>query len=335
LAVLGGLFLALLPSGPKVSKPKEVKRKTSASAPASAAPTATLSTGLSKTRDGFLGRLRQLVGSGIDADMMEDIEELLYTADIGVETTTRIMEDLHGLKGQQDYDTIVSHIKGAFLSALDRPASDEQSPEEGPRVIFVVGVNGTGKTTTIAKLANEFHSAGKKVVLVAADTFRAAAVQQLGVWADRIGTEFVSHPDGKSPSAVIFDGVSAGKGRGADVVLCDTAGRLHTKHNLMQELEKMARVADKAHPGAPHETWLVLDATTGQNALHQAKEFHAAIPLTGVVLTKLDGTAKGGVAIAVAQALNVPIRYLGIGEGLADLKPFQPQDFVDAIFAGS
>ena len=294
--------------------------------------------GLSKTRSGFTGRLDRIVFGKkvIDEDLMEELEEILFTSDLGVATTQEIIDRVRekvARKELKDADRLKDALKQEMLSFLQMPEASLAEPAPGdPRVIMVVGVNGVGKTTTIGKAAMRFKAEGENVMLVAADTFRAAAIEQLTVWGERADCEVVRQKEGSDPSAVAFDALSAAMARAVDVVIIDTAGRLHTRSNLMDELQKIRRVAGKKLPGSPHEVWLVLDATTGQNAISQAKVFHEAIGVTGIILTKLDGTAKGGIVIGISHELGVPIRYIGIGEKIDDLRPFEPEAFVDAIF---
>jgi fused signal recognition particle receptor len=248
--------------------------------------------------------------------------------DFGPRTAAELVGKLRALPaGFSPRDMLRRHLR-AVLEALDKPSPAPPAP---PVVLLFVGVNGTGKTTTIGKLAHRWSAAGEKVLLVAGDTFRAAAIDQLQVWGERVGAPVIAHQPGADPSAVVFDALQAARARGFSRVLIDTAGRLHTKKNLMEELKKLHRVTARELPGAPHETFLVLDAVTGTNGLVQAKEFHAAVPLTGVILTKLDGTAKGGIAVAIARELSLPIRYVGVGEALDDLQPFDPAAYVDAL----
>lgn len=299
---------------------------------------ARLREGLLKTRSHITGRLDQLMfgKKEIDENLLEDLEEILFTSDLGVSTTRKVIDLVHegmARKELNDPEKLKSALKAHMLSFLQVPEVSHSVPKSGePLVIMVIGVNGVGKTTTIGKQAHFFRENGKKVMLVAADTFRAAAVEQLEIWGERAGAEVVRQKQGADPSAVVYDALAAALSRQFDAVLIDTAGRLHTKINLMDELQKIRRVADKKLPGAPHETWLVLDATTGQNAIAQAEMFHKAIGVTGIILTKLDGTSKGGIVIGIAHQLGIPIRYIGIGEGVEDLRPFEAQDFVTAIF---
>ena len=279
----------------------------------------------------FIGRKR------IDEELMEELETLLLTADVGVPTTTRIMEDLASRvkrKSLADPQALLQALKGelrAVLQAADAPV--RQPAPERPQVILMVGVNGAGKTTTIGKLAKRLQEEGNSVILAAGDTFRAAAVEQLQTWGERNRVSVVAQQTGADSASVIFDALQAATARGADVLIADTAGRLHTKSNLMEELAKVARVMKKIDPEAPHEVMLVVDATTGQNALSQAIHFHQAIGLTGITLTKLDGTAKGGILFAIADRLKVPIRFIGVGETIDDLRPFDADEFLDALLS--
>lgn len=291
--------------------------------------------GLKKTREGFVDKIDRLVkGKKISDEFYDELEEILIGADVGVETTLDLVEELKG-RARENRLGDTEEVKELLKEILIERLGQEIKPlniSQGLSVILVMGVNGVGKTTSIAKLAYLMKEEGKRVLIAAGDTFRAAAIEQLEIWAGRVGVDIIKHKIGSDPAAVIFDAVSAAQARGADVVLCDTAGRLHTKMNLMEELKKIYRVTGKALPGAPHEVLLVLDATTGQNALSQAKLFGEVSPITGIVLTKLDGTAKGGIVIAVSNLLEIPIKYVGIGESLEDLHAFNPQDFVSALF---
>ena len=293
--------------------------------------------GLKKTRDSMMGKVDALLNSftKIDEDFFEELEENLIMADVGAVTAARICDRLRKKvkeEGLASPDQVRSGLKQIISQMLEGPSELDLSTK--PSVILVIGVNGVGKTTTIGKLANNLRQQGKKVLLAAADTFRAAAIDQLQIWADRAQVDLVRHEEGSDPAAVVFDAINAGTARGCDVVICDTAGRLHNKKNLMDELSKIARVIEREAPGCAKEVLLVLDATTGQNALNQAKLFREAAGLTGLVLTKLDGTARGGVVIGIKQELQVPIKYIGVGEQIDDLRPFNAQDFVDALFGG-
>ncbi|MCJ7595461.1 MAG: signal recognition particle-docking protein FtsY [Desulfobacterales bacterium] len=297
-----------------------------------------LKEGLSKTRSGFAGRLDQLIlgKKEINGDLLEELEEILYTSDLGVATTRELIEGVQAALARKELDSpekLKGALKAHILTFLEVSEAEHRMPGPGePLVILVIGVNGVGKTTTIGKAGHYFVGEGKSVMFVAADTFRAAAVEQLEIWGERVGAEVIKQKEGSDPSAVVFDALSAALSRGTDVVLIDTAGRLHTKTNLMDELLKIHRVAGRKLPGAPHEVWLVLDATTGQNAIAQAEIFHKTLGITGIILTKLDGTAKGGIVVGISHQLGLPIRFIGIGERLDDLRPFDAKDFVDAIF---
>lgn len=296
-----------------------------------------LKQGLEKTRKNFTEKIEQLITgyAKIDDEFMDDLEALLLSADVGVQTTTKLMTSIRAAIKKREIESpeqIQPFLKQHIQAILESGNPDTMMTLESPTVIMVVGVNGVGKTTTIGKLGQYYHEQGKKVLLAAGDTFRAAAIDQLDIWAHRIGAEVIKHSEGSDPAAVAYDAVQAGKARKADIVIIDTAGRLHTKANLMEELKKVRRVISREMPSAPHETLLVLDATTGQNAINQAKIFGDVVPLTGVVLTKLDGTAKGGVVIAIKAELGVPVKWVGVGEGASDLRPFVPQEFSEALF---
>ena len=298
-----------------------------------------LKAGLARTKQQIFDRFDELVQQAdapeqrtrqIDVDTIEALEEILIGADIGVAATERIVTSVRSRsrQGESLRDLVKQEIRQIFDTVAPVTASNGQAPH----VTLIVGVNGTGKTTTIGKLANLMKKEGRQPLVCAADTFRAAAVEQLEVWAGRAGVDIVRAKEGSDPAAVVFDAIQSGKARGRDPILVDTAGRLHTRVNLMNELEKIRRVAGRASEGAPHEVLLVLDATVGQNGLQQAKEFTQVAGVTGIVLTKLDGTAKGGVAVAIAHDLKLPIQYVGVGEGIDDLIPFSPDDYVDALF---
>lgn len=296
-----------------------------------------LKKGLSKTSDALVGGIdRLLLGKKeIDADTLEELEEILISADIGVSTTVELVRGLEQkLKRDElrDGDALRRSLKEEILAKIEPYAVPLLPVGHTPFVILVIGVNGVGKTTTIGKLASRYALEGKKVLIAAADTFRAAAADQLAVWADRAGVDIVRHKEGADPSAVVFDGCKAAIARKADILIIDTAGRLHTKVNLMEELKKIFRIIGREMPGAPHETLLVLDAGTGQNAISQAKLFKEAASVSGIALTKLDGTAKGGVVVAVCSELKLPLRFIGIGESIEDLRDFEPRQFVDALF---
>ena len=289
---------------------------------------------LSRTRETLAGGLDRLFAGRkeVDALLLEELEELLITADIGVETTLFLIQALHDkLRRRElgDVEKLKAALKAEMVALLTAPPPPEISAR--PLVVLVVGINGVGKTTTIAKLARQARLQGLSPMLVAADTFRAAAVEQLEIWGERVGAPVIKQKTGADPAAVVFDGLAAAQARGVDLVFVDTAGRLHTKVNLMEELKKIHRTAVKKLPGAPHEVYLVLDATTGQNALSQARLFHEAVGITGIVLTKMDGTAKGGVALGVVHETGIPLRYIGVGEGMEDLRPFDAEAFVEAI----
>ena len=296
-----------------------------------------LKVGLSKTQENLVGRVRSLLRAGrkIDEELMEEIEEILIQADVGVNTTMMLMENVRDIvhsKGLSDSSDLESVIQQEILSILDETDQPLDISDHQPYVILVLGVNGAGKTTTIGKLAHRFRSEDNSVLIAAADTFRAAAADQLQIWCDRAGAELVKGSQGADPASVVFDAVEAGKSRGADVVIVDTAGRLHTKKPLMDELAKIGRIMERTISGAPHEVLLVIDGTAGQNAIIQAKIFHEAVPVTGVAITKLDGTAKGGIVIAVKHEIGAPIKLIGIGEQLDDLRDFVAKDFTAALF---
>ena len=291
--------------------------------------------GLKKTKDSLMGKIDQVLTSfgKVDEELFEELEETLIMADVGTVTATRICEELRKrvkAGAVTDVNAVRALLKEIIAEMLS--GDSELNLSTKPAIILVIGVNGVGKTTTIGKMANNLRQDGKKVLLAAADTFRAAAIEQLQIWADRANVDLIKHDEGSDPAAVVFDAVNAGKARGADVIICDTAGRLHNKKNLMNELAKISRVIDKEAPGCARETLLVLDATTGQNALNQAKLFKEAAGLDGIILTKLDGTARGGVVIGIKEELNIPIKYIGVGEQIDDLRPFNSKEFVDALF---
>ena len=291
--------------------------------------------GLSKTRASILNGVEQVLSSftKIDEELFEELEESLIMSDIGVETSIYIMNKVREIVKEERIKE-VSEIKNVIIRVISN-ILEEDTQEfslKSPTVILVIGVNGVGKTTTIGKLANNYKKEGKKVILAAGDTFRAAAIDQLQVWGERSDIDVIKHQEGSDPAAVVFDAIQAGKARGADLLICDTAGRLHNKKNLMEELKKIARIVNRENPDAQIETLLVLDATTGQNALQQAKLFSEVSDITGIVLTKLDGTAKGGVVIAIKNELKIPVRFIGVGEGIEDLRPFDAKEFSKALF---
>ena len=297
-----------------------------------------LKAGLEKTRKSFTEKIEQVIKgyADIDEEFLDDIEMALLTSDVGVAVTEKLMKDIRaGIKAKEinQPDDLRPFLAQRISAMLTEDASSMQLPEKSVGVILVVGVNGVGKTTTIGKLGHFYAAQGKKVLLAAADTFRAAAIDQLEIWGQRIGCEVIKHTEGSDPAAVAIDALQAAKARNFDLVIIDTAGRLHNKGNLMEELRKIYRVIGREVEGAPHETLLVLDATTGQNALNQARVFGEVSDVTGVALTKLDGTAKGGVIVAVKSELGVPVKWIGVGEGMDDLRPFDAQEFAQALFA--
>lgn len=291
--------------------------------------------GLTKTKEGAGGRLRGIFGGYTKAgeEFFEELEETLILADVGANVVMKATDELRERAKRDKLDS-AEELRGAFEEIIcEILESGEVAPKQGsPLVILVIGVNGVGKTTTIGKLAAQYVSEGKNVLLCAADTFRAAAADQLEIWSERAGCKIVRQSEGSDPAAVVFDACAAAKARGVDVLICDTAGRLQNKQNLMNELSKISKVIDRELPDAARETYLVIDATTGQNGLEQAKQFDASAELTGLVLTKLDGTAKGGIVIAIADAMKVPVRYVCVGEQIDDLMPFDARGFVDALF---
>ena len=294
---------------------------------------AKLREGLTKTRDSLMGRVDTLVKETrkIDEDFYEELEDILLMSDCGMKATTAIMDELRRRVSEnkvKDADTAKQMLKDIMIEQMDIP----RPPLRWPMVMLVVGVNGAGKTTTIGKLALRFQNIGRRIILCAADTFRAAAADQLTDWAERARVPIVKHAEGADPAAVVYDGIQSAKAQGADLLIVDTAGRLHNKKNLMDELNKMRRVIDREFPEADVRCMLVLDATTGQNGLAQARAFKEVCEIGGIILTKLDGTAKGGIALAIRQELEVPVWYIGVGEGIDDLQPFNAKDFVEALF---
>jgi fused signal recognition particle receptor len=296
-----------------------------------------LKLGLKKTTDGLVGRIDTLIlgKKEIDVETLEDLEEILITSDIGVKTTMELIRTLEQRLGRnelKDGEALRSALKEEILARLEAQHRILDIAGQRPFVLLVIGVNGVGKTTTIGKLASRYSASGKKVLLAAADTFRAAAAEQLESWGNRCGVDVIRHKEGADPSAVVFDACKAAVARQVDILIVDTAGRLHTKVNLMEEMKKIRRVIDREIPGAPHETLLVLDAATGQNAVSQARLFKDAAGVTGLALTKLDGTAKGGIVVAVSHEFALPVRYIGVGESIDDLRDFNPREFTDALF---
>lgn len=297
---------------------------------------AKLFAGLDKTRKNILGGVDAVLGAftKIDEELFEELEEVLIMADIGVETTMNIIDNLRK-RVKKEKTTDPQEIKGMLvdeITELLNEGADDDYDLPKPTVMLVIGVNGVGKTTTIGKLSHNYKEQGDKVLLAAADTFRAAAIDQLKIWGERAGIDVIRHEENSDPAAVVFDAVNAAKNRGTDILICDTAGRLHNKKNLMEELKKISKVIDREYPQANKEVYLVLDATTGQNAMQQAKLFKEVADITGIILTKLDGTAKGGIVIAIKSELNIPVRYIGVGEGINDLQKFNARDFASALF---
>ena len=294
-----------------------------------------LRSGLSKTREILTTDINDLFTGKrkIDDELLEELEELLITSDIGVQTTMDLIQGI-SIKSSEitGPDQLKDILREKILELLDTTMRPPQEIVDKPHVIMVIGVNGVGKTTTIGKLAARFSGSGKKVIIAAADTFRAAAIEQLMIWADRAGVDIIKHKEMSDPGAVAYDGIQAAVARDADIVLVDTAGRLHTRKNLMEELKKIKRTISKKLPGAPHEILLILDANTGQNALSQAELFNDALDVTGIALTKLDGTAKGGIVVSICNALEIPLNYIGVGEKIEDLQEFDPTEFVNALF---
>lgn len=301
-----------------------------------------LKSGYNKVKDALVktssllgSKIRSLFSGKIDEETLEGLERAFYEADLGVQTAidlTQKVKELHAKDPSLKGEDLLAEVKKEIVRMLTPPTQNQQLPTTLPHIVMVVGVNGNGKTTSVAKLAKRYKSDGKKVLVAAADTFRAAAVEQLSYWAEICGVDIVKGAPNSDPAAVAFDAVNAGKARNADVVIIDTAGRLHTKLPLMQELEKIKRSCRKFIAEAPHETLLVLDATTGQNAIEQAKTFNRYTPITGLILTKLDGSAKGGIVVSIQRQLNLPVKYIGVGEGIDDLEPFDPEVYVNALF---
>ncbi len=327
-----------------VESVKPVVESAPAAAVAEAAPEPQLSwfdrlkNGLKKTRDGFVQKLKRLVvgATKIDDDLMDNLEETLYEADIGVTTGHELLDMLKKRVADEDIKDagkVYDILKDALMKKLTQMSPQMNVNNAGLNVVLIVGVNGVGKTTTIAKLARHYSQAGKKVLLAAGDTFRAAAIDQIQIWGDRVGVEVIRGAEGGDPGALVFDAIHAAKKRDAHLLVIDTAGRLHVKANLMDELKKLRKIIAKEAEGGPHETLLVVDATTGQNAVQQAKTFNEAIEISGLIMTKLDGTAKGGVLFAVQEQVHAPLKFIGIGEKMDDLRPFEPKEFLEALFA--
>lgn len=295
-----------------------------------------LKEGLSKTRDGLTDKINEALklAVSIDEDLYEELEEILITSDIGMDTTVEIIDRLRDKIRKEkinDTEEVIPALK-VVIKEMMLEGSEEEEVGNQKKILLVIGVNGVGKTTSIGKLAAKNKREGKKVLLAAADTFRAAAIDQLEIWSNRSGVDIIKHSEGSDPAAVVFDAVKAAKARNVDMLICDTAGRLHNKKNLMNELSKINRIIDREYSEAKKETLLVLDGTTGQNAVIQAKQFMEACPIDGIILTKLDGTAKGGVVISIKQTLNIPVRYIGVGEGIEDLQEFDAESFAEALF---
>ncbi|MGG7143780.1 signal recognition particle-docking protein FtsY [Clostridium nigeriense] len=296
-----------------------------------------LKSGLSKTKDALTDKINETLKLAItiDEDLYEELEEILVMSDIGMDTTIEIIDRLKAKIRKEKINEpseVYPALKEVIRDMLLEGTEEISNEESGKKALLVIGVNGVGKTTSIGKLAAKNKAEGKRVLLAAADTFRAAAIDQLEVWSDRAGVDLVKHTEGSDPAAVVFDAVNAAKSRDIDLLICDTAGRLHNKKNLMDELAKIGRIIDREYDGVEKETLLVLDATTGQNAVIQAKQFMEACPIDGIILTKLDGTAKGGVVISIKNSLNIPVKYIGVGEGIEDLQEFDAESFAEALF---
>ena len=292
-----------------------------------------LSNKLIRTKDKLVGNIDSLLTRWKKADpiLLEELEEILISSDTGAIVAERLIEKVKKARGSEPED-VKDALKEEMLNILTEHEGALKLPDARPAVVLIIGVNGTGKTTTIGKLSDKLRGEGKKVIIAAADTFRAAAIEQLTIWGERSGAAVIRHSNGADPAAVVFDALAASKARGVDVLIVDTAGRLHTKINLMEELKKIRRILEREHPGSPHEVLLVLDATAGQNSLVQARIFSKDIGITGIVLTKLDGTAKGGIILSISEELRIPIKMIGVGEGIEDLRDFNAREFVDALF---
>lgn len=296
-----------------------------------------LKEGLKKTRTGITEKVERIIRAHprLSEEFYDELEEILITSDMGINTTMDIIDQIKTearTKRLVDAEAVKDLLKQKLYNILNKNI-EQQEEKAGPTVILVIGVNGVGKTTSIGKLAYMYKKSGKKVLLAAADTFRAAAIEQIEEWGNRVGVEVIKHKEGSDPSAVVFDAIQAAKSRNIDILICDTAGRLHNKKNLMNELSKIERVIAREYPEAHKEILLVLDATTGQNALQQALLFKETVDITGIILTKLDGTAKGGIVVAICSEMNIPVKYIGVGEGIEDLQPFLPEEFVNALFS--
>ncbi|MBQ3390666.1 MAG: signal recognition particle-docking protein FtsY [Firmicutes bacterium] len=298
-----------------------------------------LSDGLKKTKDNMVRGFEDAFNTytKVDDRFLEELEDILIMSDVGMETSMKISDELREAvrtKKIQDVNEVRQEVKAVVAKILDKGEEAHKLSSDYPVVVMVIGVNGVGKTTSIAKIANGLKNDGKKVLLVAGDTFRAAAAEQLEIWGERIGVNVIRHKEGSDPAAVVFDGVQSAKAKGIDVIICDTAGRLHNKKNLMNELNKMNRIVEREFPEATRETLLVIDGATGQNAKSQVKEFSEIADITGIILTKLDGTAKGGIVISISDEFDIPVKYIGVGEGVDDMQPFVPSEFADALFDG-
>ena len=298
-----------------------------------------LSEGLKKTKSNMVRGFEDAFNTytKVDDRFLEELEDILIMSDVGIETAMKISSELREavrVKKITDVDSVKNEVKEIMAKILDKGENAHKLSEDYPVVVMVIGVNGVGKTTSIAKIANGLKNDGKKVLMVAGDTFRAAAAEQLEIWGERIGVNVIRHKEGSDPAAVVFDGVQSAKAKGIDVIICDTAGRLHNKKNLMNELNKMNRIVEREFPEATRETLLVIDGATGQNAKSQVKEFSEIADITGIILTKLDGTAKGGIVISLADEFDIPVKYIGVGEGVDDMQPFVPLEFAEALFDG-
>ncbi len=298
-----------------------------------------LSEGLKKTKDSMVRGFEDAFNTytKVDDRFLEELEDILIMSDVGMDTAMKISDELREavrVKKIQNVEEVRAEVKRIMANILDKGEDAHKLSSDYPLVVMVIGVNGVGKTTSIAKIANGLKSDGKKVLLVAGDTFRAAAAEQLVIWGERIGVNVIRHKEGADPAAVVFDGIQSAKAKGIDVIICDTAGRLHNKKNLMNELNKMNRIVEREFPEATRETLLVIDGATGQNAKSQVKEFSEIADITGIILTKLDGTAKGGIVISISDEFDIPVKYIGVGEGVDDMQPFVPSEFADALFDG-